>query len=124
MPRLVKVENLNYIFLVKVSQKQVYKDALGDPIPDPDDPTKDRYSDDAVITFLDTLSKTHHPGEDGRGFWHYFGERLLQVVFLAQSNSRVESLSENRFRSLKTCKNECYVLSGMWKVISIWNSSF
>ena len=48
-----------------MSQKQVYKDALGDPIPDPNDPTKDRYSDDAVITFLDTLSKTHHPKEDG-----------------------------------------------------------
>lgn len=48
-----------------MSQKQVYKDALGDPIPDPADPTKDRYSDDAVITFLSTLFKTHDPNEAG-----------------------------------------------------------
>ena len=48
-----------------MSQKQVYKDALGDPIPDPTDPTKDRYSDDAVITFLDTLFDTHDPNEAG-----------------------------------------------------------
>ena len=57
-------------------------------------------------------------------FLALFWRKVTRSVFLAQSNSRVESLSENRFRSLKTCKNECYVLSGMWKVISIWNSSF